>query len=494
MPLFDPASDTSPTGPVKRWDQGSLWDDDYGPGGDVVLPSEEQTERQRQRAAARATAWAGRAVKQRVSEVFGAGGPAFRTLAYAHGASTAGDTLIAVALANSLFFQVPSGEARGNVALYLVLTMAPFAVIGPLLGKLFDRPGAERTVLIGASLIRVAAAVMLIIWADTIWLFPLAFSLLVLSRVHGIARSALLPQALSNAIALITANARLAQVSVIGGGLAAPVAAGLAMAGSQWVLAGAALIYGVATWQSVVLPGLDGVPADTPVDASGRAPLPLRTPTPLTERSGQSRDLPEPVGGAAEVALALPPPPGGRMRSSTQLRLTRFATAVVRFLNGYLVLILAFAFRDVEAPIADFGAVLAAAGAGYGLASLVAPVLERSLREEPMVVASLAVEAAAAFLAAQFFGLPAAAFLSLAAGYAWGTAKFAFDGLLQGTVAPGNRGRAFTRSETVFQLAWVVGAIIPTGLTIDVRLGLILAGVTALVAQTLYVSRLLQRQ
>lgn len=476
-------------------DQPSLWDQDYGPGGDMKLPSELEKEHQRQRAAARATSRAGRAVKQRVSEVFGAGGPAFRTLAYTHGASTAGDTLIAVALANSLFFQVPSGEARGNVALYLVLTMAPFAVIGPLLGRLFDRAGAERKVLIGASLIRVVASVLLVFLAQTIWLFPLAFSLLVLSRVHGISRSALLPQALTNAIALITANARLAQVSVIGGSLAAPVAAGLAIFGSQWVLIGAALIYGVATWQSVVLPGLDGVPASVPVDASPTAPpLPLRTATPLTERQPQPSQRDDPFAVTAGAAVHQRTSSRGRMRSSTQLRLTRFATAVVRFLNGYLVLILAFAFRDVEAPIADFGAVLAAAGAGYGLASLAAPILERSLREEPMVVTSLAVEAAAAFIAAQFFGLPAAAFLSLAAGYAWGTAKFAFDGLLQATVAPGNRGRAFTRSETVFQLAWVVGAIIPTGLTIDVRIGLILAGVTALVAQTLYVSRLLQRQ
>ena len=110
-----------------------------------------------------------------------------------------------------------------------------------------------------------------------------------------------------------------------------------------------------------------------------------------------------------------------------------------------------------------------------------------------MVVAALAVEAAAAFIAGQFFGLPAAIFLALAAGYAWGTAKFAFDGLLQATLPQSLRGRAFTKSETVFQVAWVIGAVIPTGLTIDIRIGLVIAGCVALLAQTLYVSRLLQR-
>ncbi|WP_370327332.1 hypothetical protein [Euzebya sp.] len=464
----------------------------YGPGGDMPLPSEAEARRRAARAASRPTARAGRAVRQRVSELFGAGGPAFRTLANAHAASTAGDTLVAVALANSLFFQVPSAEARGNVALYLLLTVAPFAVIGPLLGRVFDRAGAERAILIGSSLIRVVAAAALVPLADGIWLFPLAFTLLVLSRVHGISRSALLPQALTNAIALVTANAKLAQISVIGGALAAPIGAGLALVSSQAVLVAAALVFGVATWQSMALPTVDVTPEDDEGDPEP-PPLPLRTATPRTQRLADLPQATREEGGGADVEVegvdgSRPDP-----RVTTQLRLARFATAVVRLLNGFLVLLLAFAFRDVEAPLADFGAVLAAAGGGYGLAALVAPVLERALREEPMVVAALAVEAAAAFVAGQFFGLPAAAFLSLAAGYAWGTAKFAFDGLLQTMVAPRDRGRAFTRSETIFQLAWVAGAVVPTALTIEAHIGLVIAGVVALVAQTLYVSRLLQR-
>ncbi|CAN5490649.1 hypothetical protein BH23ACT9_BH23ACT9_21140 [soil metagenome] len=487
----------------------------YGPGGDMLLPSEVAARQQRERAAARPTARAGRAVRRRVDEVFGAGGPAFRLLANAHAASTAGDTLIAIALANSLFFSVPSSEARGNVALYLLLTMAPFAVIGPVLGWVLDRPGAERLSLVSSSLIRVGAAVLLVPLADTFWLFPLAFTLLVLSRVHGISRSALLPRALSNAIALVTANARLAQVSVLGGGVAAAVGVGLAFIGSEAVLIGSAVFFAVATWQSLALPKLGDAsmvaaePESEPAPVTtGPSPLPLRTTTPRTERFRRAAPDGALVGGGeggpveagrptdAEIEAASEVrarAEGPRMATATQVRLARLATAAVRALNGFLVLTLAFAFRDVEAPLVDFGAVLAAAGGGYALAAMVAPTLERRLREEPMVVAALAVEAAAAFLAAQFFGLPAAAFLSLAAGYAWGTAKFAYDGLLQATIEPEGRGRAFTRSETIFQVAWVIGAFIPTAVAIDVRIGLIVGGMVALAAQTLYVSRLLQR-
>jgi hypothetical protein len=174
------------------------------------------------------------------------------------------------------------------------------------------------------------------------------------------------------------------------------------------------------------------------------------------------------------------------------VRLARFATAGVRFLNGFLLLLVAFAFRtDTDANVLDFSALLGAAGLGYFIAALATPVLDRYISEEPMVVAGLAVEAGAAFIAAQQFGLPAAAALAAAAGFAWGTAKFGFDGLLQATMPAGSRGRAFTNSETFFQFAWVVGALIPIVPVMPVELGLIVAGLMALAIQVVYVSAVL---
>lgn len=105
-----------------------------------------------------------------------------------------------------------------------------------------------------------------------------------------------------------------------------------------------------------------------------------------------------------------------------------------------------------------------------------------------MVVAGLAIEAGAAFVAAQVFGLPAAAALAGAAGFAWGTAKFGFDGLLQSTVPVESRGRAFTNSETFFQFAWVLGALIPVVPVVPIGFGLTAAGIAALVIQVVYVS------
>lgn len=387
-------------------------------------------------------------VRRRVTSLFSTGGPAFRDLAITHAASTAGDTLVTIALAGTLFFGVPTAEARGNVALYLVLTVAPFAVIGPLLGALLDRDrSTTRRALVGSAFARTAIAIVLLSGLDTLLLYPLAFGFLVLSRTHGIARNALLPVALDERHALVAANGRLAWIGVLAGALVAPIGALLAwLTGPPGALVAAALVFAVAGLTGRRLPRPD--------------PQPVRRPRPPVHLPGN-------------------------------VRLAQLATAVVRLLNGFLVLLLAFAFREIDAPLADFGAVLAAAGGGFALASSLAPWLSARLREEPMVVAGLALEAAAAFTAGQWFGLPAAVFLAAAAGFSWGVAKLAFDGLLQSHTPAERRGAAFTRSETVFQLAWVIGAVLPTAIVVPTSIGLPAAGFAALAAQVVYVSRLL---
>lgn len=390
------------------------------------------------------------AARQRLSALFNTGGVGFRDLAVAHVASTFGDTLVAIALADTLFFAVPSAEARGNVLLYLLLTIAPFAIIGPLLGRMLDqRRAATKGALVGSALLRVLAAVMAIWLLEGAWLFPVAFALLLLSRVHGIARNALLPVALDQPTQLVAANARLAMISVVGGVAAAPVGFLAAfLGGGQAALVVAALSYAVAAASGRLLPRL------------------VETTSP---------------GRRRHPRIPLP----------RHVRLAQLATAVVRLFNGFLLFLLAFAFKDMGGGILDLGAVLAAGGGGFALAALTSPRMARRLREEPMVVAALAVEAAAAFIAAQMFGLPAAAALAAAAGFAWGTAKLAFDGLLQATIPDQHRGAAFTRSETLYQLAWVIGAILPTGIPLPTTLGLVIAGIGALAAQVVYVSNLL---
>ncbi len=383
------------------------------------------------------------------SSVFRGWGHGYGRLAETHGASVAGDALIAVALAGTLFFSVPSTDARQNVALYLLITLAPFAVIGPLLGRVYERvPGSYRAGLVLSSLGRVAAAIGLGFLIDSLWIFPLAFLLLVLSRFHGISRSSVLPVVVRNADELIDANARLARAGVIAAAIVVPIGAGIqAWLGSGPVILGAIVLYVVSAIAAVQLP-------------------PVRTTSEPT-RSRRRYSLPRP------------------------LRLARFATASVRFLNGYLVLLVAFAFRDADAGVASLAALLASAGIGFFVAAWLAPVLGRHVREEPMVVGALAVMAIAAFIGAQTLSLLAATVVALAAGFSWGTAKFAFDGMMHVALPEEERGRAFTNAETMFQIGWVLGALIPVLPFWPVTLGLASAGVVALIIQVGYVSLVL---
>jgi hypothetical protein len=397
------------------------------------------------------------AAKRRVEALFGRHGPAFRQLAVGWSSHVAGDTLVAIGLAGTLFFSVPSGEARGNVALYLALTLAPFAVIAPVLGGIFTRfPGVYRAAMVLAALFRAVIAVaMAFTLESTFILYPLAFGMLVFSRLYGIGKASMLPVALPAPVALVGANALLARIGIYAGALVAPLGALAARVDPAVSLLLSAGFFAFCAFASLGLPD---------------------------PRGGD----PSPEDGLRPIEL-----PDAAAFRGRSLRLSRLATAGVRLLNGFLLFMLAFEFRDANAGAFDFGALIAAGGAGYGIASLVSPWLERHLREEPMVVGALAVEAAAAFVAGQFFGLPAAAALSASAGLAWGTAKFAFDGLLQSRVDPAKRGTAFTRSETLFQLAWVIGAIIPVTIDMPAEVGLAVAGVAALAAQTLFVAGLL---
>ena len=398
-----------------------------------------------------------RVAAARVSAMFSSRGWGFRRLAESHAGAVGGDTLVALALAGTLFFSVPSTEARENVALYLLITLAPFAIIGPFLGRVYERfPSAYRGGLVISSVARAVLSLVMVMQLDTVFLFPLAFALLVFSRFHGISRSSLLPVVLEGPGDLISSNAQIARVGVRAAAVAAPIGAlGI------WVFdSRASLIFaaGLFAWSAVTATGLPTLDKET----------------------------------LSELAVGHGDPGGAASGPPRAVRLARFATAGVRFLNGFLLLLVAFAFRsETDANVLDFSALLAAGGLGFFVAALVTPVLDRYISEEPMVVAGLAVEAGAAFIAAQAFGLPAAAALAAAAGFAWGTAKFGFDGLLQATMPAKGRGRAFTNSETFFQFAWVVGALIPIVPVMSVEFGLILAGLIALTVQVIYVSAVL---
>src|SRR5579863_4282289 len=104
----------------------------------------------------------------------------FRRLATVHGLSSAGDALVAIALAGSVFFDVSAKAAESRVALSLALTVAPFLIVGPLLGPLVERAGGgRRAIVVGCAIGRAICCFFMAYWAHSLALFPIALFTLV---------------------------------------------------------------------------------------------------------------------------------------------------------------------------------------------------------------------------------------------------------------------------------------------------------------------------
>ena len=101
--------------------------------------------------------------------------------------------MIAVCLAGTIFFSAARSEQRTQVALYLLVTMAPFAVVAPFIGPALDRlQRGRRWALAATALGRgVLALVMAAQFHNGLALYPAAFGALVLSKAYDVLKGGL---------------------------------------------------------------------------------------------------------------------------------------------------------------------------------------------------------------------------------------------------------------------------------------------------------------
>jgi hypothetical protein len=374
-----------------------------------------------------------------------------------HLTSVAGDALLAIALSDSIFFSVPVGQARWRVTAYLLLTMLPLALAGPLMASLLDRAGPRRSITFGAAAARAVLAVLLAPRLATNWLFPLALLILVCSKVHGIAKNALTMAYASKQDGLMRANARLGRIGAAGAIAVVPFGV-LAL---KAIDAAAPLYIAAAIYAT-------------------SAALTVRLPHPGRRPPARARD---PEGAD--------PAPMGRVR---RLQLPAMGAAGMRAAAGFLLFLLAFALRDQELPVLWF-TVLAGAGVfGTFIGDLVAPSLRTDRREEAVVVAAVTAAGIGALLASQLFGLPLLTVYAFAAGAVSEFAKLAFQALMQRHAPPEALGRVFVRYEVVFQVSWVLGAFVPVLIPISFRTGVLVLALFYGTLATVYFVRLQRRR
>ncbi|MGC5017036.1 MFS transporter [Micromonospora sp. DT47] len=380
-----------------------------------------------------------------------------------HAVSCAGDTLIAIGLAGTIFFDVPLGEARSKVALYLLVTMVPFAMLAPVVGPLLDHFRHGRRYALATTMLgRAFLAWLISDYIGGFGLYPAAFGVLALSRAYGVARSAAVPRLLPEGLGLSQVGARASVYGTVAGALVAPIGLAAFWFGPQWPLRVASVIFLVGMVIALRLPPkADSEPPE-------RVPHPLRA---------LRRDGDRPLGRGR---------PAGRLVIATLI-----GAAAPRALYGFLLLFLAFALKKGDLTTDFFGrelntqAALGLVGGALAVGGFLATAMGTRLRiHRPAAIQSstMIIVAGVAILATLKFSLPMVAALCLVAALTSGISKLAVDASIQERIPERLRASSFAHSETALMLAFVAGGglgLVP----FDGRVGIaVAAGVGTLAA------------
>ncbi|NUP31001.1 MAG: MFS transporter [Streptomycetaceae bacterium] len=412
---------------------------------------------------------------RRASHSKGAGESGLGNLIELHALNNAGDALVTISLATTVFFSVPTGQARDRVALYLLITMAPFALMAPIIGPLLDRLRRGRRFAIALTmLVRAGLAYAMAgsIEDGGIELYPEAFAVLMTSKAYGVTRSAVVPRLQPRSMSLVKVNSRITMFGLVGTMLAAPVAGGLkATAGTAWIMYTAAVVFLFGAILSFTLPAK----VDSP-EGEDRASF-------TGEAAGVDHEssFPRPRREGKTVADKL----GSKAKGKRRLRsvgpsvvLALWANAALRAFSGFLIMFLGFLLR--EEPIGGYdskkalGIVVVAAAIGNAVGTGLGAWL-KSKAPEAIIAGTLAVSAASAVMAAIAYGMPTVCGVAAMAGLAQALGKLSLDAMIQRDIPEEVRTSAFARSETALQMAWVIGGGVGIALPLNGTLGMSVA-------------------
>ncbi|MGZ4543719.1 MAG: MFS transporter, partial [Mycobacteriaceae bacterium] len=374
----------------------------------------------------------------RAASADGADKSGLTSLTYAVMANYASDAAIAVSLANTLFFAAATGESKSKVALYLLITVAPFAVIAPLIGPLLDRiQRGRRLALAGSFVGRALLAVVMALNFDTWELYPAALGILVLTKSFGVLKSSVMPRVLPPNVSLVKSNSRITVFGLVGTTVVGALASGIAfVTGSGGALFFSAAVMVAGAWLCMRIPAWVEV-------TEGEVP------TTLVFTHADERAAARPRKGRAKKQ------PLGR-----SVLASLWGTGTTRVLTGFITLFIAFVAKVHADNGLLYAATLGVVGAAAGLGNFAGNVVgaRMHLGKPEMVIIWCAVAALAlTIVAAVIPGLATAALVTLVGAIASALSKVSLDATMQRDLPEAARASAFGRSETVLQLAWVLG-------------------------------------
>jgi MFS family permease len=371
---------------------------------------------------------------QRAAKADGADKSGLTSLTYAVMLNYASDAAMAVALANTLFFAATSGAGRGKVALYLLITIAPFALVAPVIGPALDRIQRGRRLAMCVSSVGQGLMAALMALNFNNWgLYPAALGMMVLSKSFTVLKSAVTPRVVPRGVTLSKTNARLTVFGLAAGGVFGAVASGVnSLTGSAGALWFTALICIAAAVQSMRIPSWVEVTA-------------------------------------GEVPASLKAHPGKKKRQplGSQVVISLWGNGSIRVLTGFLMMFAAFAVKahaeqNGQSPFMQLlllGVIGVAAGAGGFVGNALGSRLQFG-HPTQVVLGCIVATLASTVLAAVMAGIVTAAIVGLVGSTASALAKISLDASIQADLPEESRASAFGRSETVLQLAWCFGGAV----------------------------------
>jgi hypothetical protein len=361
----------------------------------------------------------------------------FQRLARTHALMAAGDGVMFVALAGSLFLSIDLSTARTKVLLFLAVSVAPFAIVAPLIGPVIDRmAGGRKLVVQAAAAMRAVVALFMMAHVDSLLLFPEVFAALVLSKTYAVSKSALVPSVVANDEELVEANSKLGIIAGVVGAIAIVPAVILQKISPSATLFFDAMIFALAF---------------------------------LTARGLPKEAVATQKAGAQERT---------ELRSGV-IVMAASAMILLRASVGFLFFLLAFWLRGQSAGTVWFAISLVLAAIGTMVGNAVGPGLRRAIREELMLVVALGITSVGGIVAAILGGEAAGAALAFMVNASAAIGKLGFDSIVQRNAPDANQGRAFAQFESKFQLAWVLAGIPPVLLTPPGWLGFAIVGAIA---------------
>lgn len=352
-------------------------------------------------------------------------------LATAHGLSAAGDAFVAVSLAGSLFFNVSPNASREQVLLYLVITMAPLAVLSPLVGPAVDRfRGSQRYVAATFYVVRGVFCLAVAMTLLQLAFYPIALCVLILSKASGVVKQTLVQTLVDDPEELVATNARLARFATITATIGVAAATGIyAVLGAEWSLRCAAVLLALA----------------------GAAVL----------RARPRVEPPVPHDDLEYVETHMP-----------LVILSSIGMLAIRAAVGFFIFTLAFTLRKSSEPAFVYGLGAAFYGGGAFAGHTAVTVLRRRFREERLIGVAIALPAVFAAVGILGVSIPLLMVISAMVGMSTTLGRSAFDGLLQRRAPAALLGRAGARYETQFQLAWVFGGVLATPISLPVEVSM----------------------